>query len=394
MRRIDLDHASTTRPAPEVREAMLPYLDERCANASSLHRRGREARQAVEEARTSVASLVGAVPEEIVFTASASEANNLALKGIALASPVGRGRILAAATEHLSVLHPLRTLERRGFPVGLLPVDRHGLVDPDDLRRTLTDDTILVSVAHASAEIGSLQPLEAICRAAHARGVPVHCDAALTAGIVAMPEGEDRPDLLTLSSHLFYGPQGVGALRVREGCRLAPLVEGGPQELGLRAGTEPLAAIVGFGAAARLARRDKTPRAERAARLAARLRDQLLDRLEGWIPTGDPVRRVPGHLSLCLSGVEAEALLGALDDEGIEAASGSACTTEIGKPSHVLQAIGIDPVLARGALVLSFGYDNEDGDAETVAARLPEAVRRLRALSPLPATRPDSRPDP
>ena len=382
MRRIYLDHASTTPLAPEVFEAMLPWMGDRFGNASSPHARGAAVRAAVERARAEVAALVGSAPEEIVFTGSASEANNLALKGVARARREGADRILAAATEHISVLHPLRTLEREGFPVALLPVDRTGILDAEELARSLTGDTLLLSVAHASGEIGTLQPLEAICRAAHARGVMVHSDATLSAGAVSWPTGEDAPDLATLTPHLFYGPPGIGALRVRRGVRLGPLIEGGAQEGGLRAGTEAVAPIVGFGVAARLALAEREARAARASTLADRLRDLLPRRLDGVVPTGHPERRLPGHVSLCLRGVEAEAVLQALDEEGIEASSGSACTTEVRKPSHVLEALGIEPLLARGALTLSFGEMSREGDAECVAAALVGIVPRLRRLSP------------
>jgi cysteine desulfurase len=385
MRRIYLDHASTTPVAAEVLQAMLPYLGERFGNASSPHGRGAAAREAIEEARASVAALLGADPEEIVFTGSGSEANNLALKGLALARGARDGHLVASATEHISVLHPLRTLERSGFRVTLLPVDRHGVLDPDDLAKALTPDTLLASVAHASGEIGTVQPLPEICRVAHRRGVPVHCDAAMTAGILPWPGGQDQPDLVTVAPQAFYGPQGVGALRVRRGLRLAPLVEGGTQEGGLRAGTEPVASLVGFGTAARLAHAFMERRARKAAALAGGLRALLADRLKGGVPTGHPTRRIPGHLSLCVEGVEAEALLQALDAEGVEAASGSACTTEARKPSHVLEAIGVDPVLARGALTLAFGELSRDDDVEAVGAILPRVVGRLRELSPLAA---------
>jgi cysteine desulfurase len=377
------DHASTTPVAAEVLEAMLPYLGERFGNASSLHARGQRAREAVERARGSVALLLKVPSDEVLFTSSASESNNLALKGIARAAGKGRGSILATATEHISVLHPLRTLGRQGFRVRLLPVDRHGLLDPDDLRRALHDETLIVSVAHASAEIGTLQPLSDLCRVAHARGVPLHCDATLTAGALPWPRAPDAPDLVTVAAHLLYGPQGIAALRVRAGIRLAPLIEGGTQEGGMRAGTEPIAAVAGFGAAARLALSEMDGRNARATALAARLRSALGGRLDGLEPTGHPERRIPGHVSLCVRGADAEAMLRGLDSEGIEAASGSACTTAVRKPSHVLEAIGLDPITARGALTFSFGETNRESDPDRVAAALVRVVARLRALSPL-----------
>jgi len=381
--RIYVDHASTTPVAPEVLEAMLPHLGARFGNPSSMHAGGLAAREAVELARRSVGALLGVPADEIVFTSSASESNNLALKGVALSGGTKRRSILAAATEHISILHPLRTLERQGFRVRLLPVDPQGLLDPDDLRRALADDTLLVSVAHASAEIGTVQPLAELCRVAHARGVPVHCDATLTAGLLPCPAGPDRPDLVTMTAHLLYGPQGVAALRVRPDLRLAPLIEGGAQEGGLRAGAEPVAAVAGFGAAARLALSERERRATRFEALAGRLRRGVASTLDGLVLTGHPERRSPGHVSLCVRGVDAEAMLRDLDREGVEAASGSACTTAVRKPSHVLEAIGLDPVTARGALTFCFGETNRDSDPDRVSEVLVRVVERLRALSPL-----------
>src|SRR3989442_3891615 len=381
--RIYLDHVSTTPVAPEVLEAMLPYLGGRFGNPSSLHGRGLAAREAVEQTRACGAGLVRAAPDEVLFTASATESNNLALKGVALASGKGRGHLVAAATEHISILHPLRSLERQGFSVTLAPVDAHGVLDPDDLKTALRDDTILVSVSHASGEIGTVQAIEDLARVAHARGVPLHTDATLTAGALPWPSGRDVPDLVTLTAHLCYGPQGIAALRVVRGLRLAPLIEGGTQEGGLRAGTEPLAAVVGFGAEARLAEREMKRRAARAGALSLRLRRGLLDRMADLVFTGHPERRLPGHLSLCVRGVDAEAMLRELDAEGIEAASGSACTTAVRKPSHVLEAIGLDPLTARGALTFSFGETNVDDDPEIAAKLLPRVVSRLREISPL-----------
>jgi cysteine desulfurase len=380
--RIYLDHVTTTPVAPEVLEAMLPFFGARFGVASSLHARGPESRQAIDAARASVAGLLSAPADEILFTSSATESNNLALKGIAAAR--GGGHLIAIQTDRIATLHPLRTLERQGFRVTLLPVDRRGLVDPDELARALRDDTILVSVGHASGEIGTIQPLAELCRVARSRGVPIHCDASLTAGTPAWPGTTEAPDLVTLSSHLLYGPQGIAALRVRRGVRLLPLIEGGTQEGGLRAGTEPVAAVVGFGAAARLASQRMSRREARDREMAGRLRRALGERLDGLVWTGHADRRLPGHVSFCVPGAEAEAVLLALDAEGIEAASGSACTTGAGKPSHVLQAIGLDPVTSRGGITLSVGEMSRDGDPEVAAAALGKVVSRLRSLSPLP----------
>lgn len=382
-RRIYLDHASTTPLAPEVREAMLPYLGKRYGNPSSPNAPGRAARCVVDEARERVAALLGARAEEILFTGSASEANNLAVKGIAAASRRGDGPLVAASTEHASILHPLRTLSRQGKRVTLLPVDAAGLLLLERLQEAIEDDPLLISVAHASPEIGTLQPLGEICARAHARGIVVHSDATVTAGLLPWPPATPSPDLVTVTPHLFYGPGGIGALRVRQGIRLAPLIEGGQQEGGMRAGTESLAAIAGFGAAAAMAIRQRQHRASRATRMAGRLLERLRPLPPGVILTGHPTGRVPGLLTLCCRGIEAEALLRALEEEGIDAASGSACTTAVGKPSHVLEAVGVDPVAARGALSLAFGEANVEPDADRVADVLPRLIARLRDLSPL-----------
>jgi cysteine desulfurase len=381
MRRINVDHLATTPLDHRARAAMLSHLGSRQANASSLHGRGIAARAAVEAARGAVAGLLGCPGEEILFVGSATEANNLAIKGIALAHPAG-GRLVAAATEHLSILHPLRTLAKRGHDVVLIPVDRHGRIDPDDLDRALAPGAILVSIAQASPEIGTVQPTRAIARIARARGVPLHVDATASCGHLGL--AADEADLVTIAPHLFYGPQGTAALRVRSGISLRPIIEGGTQEGGIRPGTEAVAALAGFGEAARRLRAERPRRAARAARLAARFRSSLVRRLEGLIFTGHPRHRIPGHVSLCVRGIEAEAAIVALDTAGIEAASGSPCTTGARRPSHVLEAIGVDPILARGALTFTFGEDNREEDAEAVARGLAAVVERLRRLAPGP----------
>jgi len=380
--RLYADHATTTPLDARVRAAMLPFLGEEYGSPLALHARGRRLQEVVDAARSDVAALLGADPDEILFAGSATEANNLALKGTLLAEPPG-ALVLAAATEHISVLHPLRTMARAGMELRLLPVDSRGLLDPDLLRRELRRGAALVSVAHASAEIGTLQPIADLAGIARAAGVPLHCDATASAGLVAPGEAGHLPDLVTISPHLFGGPQGIAALRVARGHRLRPLVEGGTQEGGLSAGTRSMAGIAGFAAAAALTLSERAGRAAPAAALVAVLRRLVLDGIAGAVPTGHDARRLPGHLSLCLDGVEAEAALRELDDAGIEASSGSPCTTGAGKPSHVLEAIGIPPRLARGALTFMFGAGNGPGDPERIAAALAAAAMRLRALSPL-----------
>jgi cysteine desulfurase len=375
------DHAATTPLDPRVLAAMLPFLGDEYGVPQALHARGRRLGEVVESARSDVAALVGAEPDEILFTGSATEANNLALKGTLLAEPLG-ARVLAAATEHLSVLHPLRTMERAGAHLELLPVDGHGLVDPEVLGAALVPRAAVVSVAHASAEIGTLQDMESLAATARDAGVPLHCDATASAGLVA-PGGPGRlPELVTIAPHLFGGPQGIAALRVARGHRLRPLIEGGTQEGGLRPGTQSTAAIAGFAAAARIALAERAARSAQAASLADELASRILAAVPGVRPTGHPTRRLAGHLSLCVDGVEAEALLRDLDAAGIEASSGSACATGAGKPSHVLEAIGIPPRLARGALTFMFGSGSRAEDPERIATALSAAAARLRALGP------------
>ena len=386
MKSIYLDNVATTRIDPRVLSAMRPYLEERYANPSSPHVAGRRAREAVEEARAEVAALLGCTEEEIVFTSSATEANNLALKGICRARGRRGDRILVSAVEHPSVLHPARTLAGEGIDVTEVPVDSTGRVHPEILRSHLQRGASLVSVMHANPEVGTLQEVAELARMAREAGSLFHTDATLTAGLFRGLWREVSPDLLTLAPHLFHGPKGIGALVVRRGTRLRPQEEGGVQEGGLRAGTEPVDRIVGFGAAARLAREEAPGRTTRLRRLETQLRTRLEGCLEDWVPTGDPLNRLPGHLSLCLRYVEGEAVLGLLDDRGILAGSGSACTREVMKESHVLRAMGIDPVLARGSLHFSFGAFSSEADPAEVARVLPEIVELLRRISPLTPT--------
>jgi len=379
---LSIDRVTATPLHPAALEAMRPWLAGKAAIPGLPGARGRAATAALEAARTSVARLFGAPPGEIVFTSSATEAHNLALKGLAAAAP-RPGRLIAAATEPHSVLHPLRTLERLGHRMQILPVDADGRVDPVALRAALEEGgAIGVSIAHASPEIGTLQPIDELARVAREAGVPFHCDASLTLGRVPFPAPPASPDLVTVTAHLMGGPPGAAALRIRSGLRLFPLVEGGVQEHGLRAGTEALALLAGFGAAADTTRAAAAASAAAPRNAAAAFRRRLAEVLPDARPTGHPEHRVPGHVSLCVQGVEAEALLEGLDEEGIEAGSGSACTTEAGKPSHVLLAIGIDPLLARGAIQAAFGPEHTPADGVRAAEILARVTRRLRSLSP------------
>ena len=380
---IYLDNATTTRPDPRILPVMLGWLSEDFGSPSSPHSQGRRALQCLERAREEVASLVGCQSEEIFFTSSATEANNLAVKGVFRALGRRSPRVILSSVEHVSVLHAAATLADEGANIVKVGVGPQGRVDLNHLSEALHGGAALVSVLHGNGEVGTLQPVREIALLARERGAVVHSDATLTAGLHPNLWREIEVDLMTLSPHLFHGPKGIGALVVRGGTRLKPQIEGGVQEGGLRAGTPSVALAAGFGEAARLAREASPGRRHHLESLGALLRKRLEEELEDWVLTGDPIHRAPGHMSLCLPYVEGEAVLGLLDDAGIAAGSGSACTLGAGKVSHVLTAMGLDPVLARGSLEFSFGAFNTAEDVEEVALTLPGIVARLRQLSPL-----------
>jgi len=387
---IYFDHAATTPPRPEVTEAMLPYYREHWGNPSSLHRSGREAAEAMERAREQVAALLGALPEEIVFTGSGTEADNQALVGISIAREKKGDHIITSAIEHHAVLHTAQFLEQRGLRVTYLPVDATGLVDPDEVRRAITDRTILVSVMHANNEIGTLEPIAEIGAICREREVVFHTDAVQTAGHVPINVREMNVDLLSLSAHKLYGPKGVGALFVRKGVRIAPLLHGGGHERGRRSSTENVPGIVGLGEAARLAAQEMERQTDHDCDLRDRLIEGVLESVPDTILTGHPTRRLPNNASFCIRYVEGESMLLSLDGEGIAVSSGSACTSGSLEASHVLLAIGLPHDVAHGSLRLSVGRMN---DREQVARFLdvfPPIVARLRAMSPISAGRPAS----
>ena len=381
--KIYLDHASTTPMRAEVLEAMLPFLREEYGNPSSLHTYGRRPHEALEQARAAVAALIGAKPEEIFFTSGATEANNWALKGTALGARKAPAHIITTQIEHYSVLHPAKTLQRQGARVTFLPVDQHGLVDPAKVEAAIGDDTALVSLTHASNEIGTIEPIAEIAKIAHAHKVPVHVDATQTAGNIPVDVVALGVDMLTLAAHQFYGPKGAGALYLRRGTRVLPFLEGGLQESGRRAGTENVAGIVGLGRAAELAASEVTVRAARLTVMRDRLREGIAQRVPDIVFTGHPTQRLPGHVSFCVRYVEGESVLLLLDARGVCAASGSSCTSRALKSSHVLEAIGIDSGLANGSVVMSLGAGNSERDVDHVLEVLPPIVERLRAMSPL-----------
>ena len=383
MKRTYLDHAATTPTHPEVVQAMLPYFADSFGNPSSIYSYGQEARGAVEEARVRVAELIGAQSEEIVFTSGGTEADNLALKGVAYAHEHRGNHVITTSIEHHAVLEAARFLERRGFVVTYLPVDQYGLVDPQDVRKAITAKTILISVIHASNEVGTIEPVAEIGSIAREAGISFHSDAVQTAGHIPVNVDELNVDLLSMSAHKLYGPKGVGALYVRKGTRLVPIIQGGEQEKGRRAGTENSPGIVGLGKAAEIARGELATEAERLRRLRDRLIAGLLDTMDNVTLNGHPTGRLPNNVSVSIGFVEGEAVLLNLDLEGICASTGSACSSSSSEPSHVLSALGCPPEQARGSLRFSLGRGNGEEDVDRVLKVLPPIVARLRAMSPL-----------
>ncbi len=382
MREIYADHAATTPPAPEVVEAMRPYLGEAFGNASSIHRRGERAREAIDGVRDRVADLVGAAPEEIVFTASGSEANNLALKGVLAGATPGRRRLVVSAIEHPSVLETARHLESRGVPLTIVPVGPDGVADPARLEAALGPDVALVSVMLANNETGVVQPVAEIAALAHAVGARMHADAVQAVGKIAVDVKALGVDLLSLAGHKFYGPPGAAALYVRRRTRLVPLVHGGHQERSRRAGTEDLAALVGLGAAAERASSRVAAEGPRVGRLCERLLAGILERVPGARLNGE--RRVPGILNLRFPGVDGEAVLHELDLAGITVSTGSACSAASPGPSHVLLAMGLSPEEAHASVRFSLGESNDPPDIERILQVLPPILERLRALAGVP----------
>ena len=383
MRRIYLDHAATTPTRPEVVKAMLPYFTDAFGNPSSIYSYGQEARGAVEEARTKVAELIGARSEEIIFTSGGTEADNYALKGAAYANERKGNHIITTSIEHHAVLEVCKFLERRGLKITRLPVDKYGLVDPDDVKRAITDKTILISVMHANNQVGTIEPVEEIGKIAREAGVYFHTDAVQTLGHIPVNVDKLKVDLLAISAHKFYGPKGVGALYVRKGTRLVSLMHGGEQEKRRRAGTENAPAIVGLGKAVELDGQEMGKEAERLAYLRDKLIKGLVEKIDHIRLNGHPTRRLPNNVNVSVDFVEGESMLLNLDLEGVCASTGSACSSASLEPSHVLLALGLSPEQAHGSLRFTLGRENTEADVERVLEVLPGIVARLRAMSPL-----------
>src|SRR5258707_1513552 len=376
---ICLDHAATTALDARVLEAMLPYFTTEYGNASSIYTLGRHAMQAVDSAREEVADILGCRPTEVTFTGNGSESDNLAIKGVAFTSQKKGNHIITSPIDRHAVLHTCQYLERFGFKTSYMPVDSFGRVDPDDVGRAITDQTVLVSIMYANNEVGTIEPIAEIGRICRARKIPFHVDAVQAGGSLPIDVTELNADLLSLSAHKFYGPKGVGILYARQGMRMLPQLQGGSQERGKRAGTENVAGIVGAATALRLAYEDLPQTLPRTITLRDRLITGLLN-IPGSQLTGHPTERLPNNASFCFEGVEGESILLNLDLLGIAASTGSACTSGSVDPSHVLLAMGLPIELAHGSLRLTLGKNNTDEDVDTILSVVPGIVAKLRGL--------------
>jgi len=383
-KRIYMDHTAGRPVDPRVMEAMLPYMQSLCGNPSSVHSFGQEARQALEEARTKVAESINAESKESIFlTSGATESNNMAIKGVAFRNKDRGKHIITSNIEHMSVLNPCKFLMTKGFKVTFLPVDQYGFVDLTSLEEELTNETILVSIMYANGEIGTIQPIKEISQMVHRNNAYLHVDAAAANGQVPIDVNDEGIDLLTISSNDMYGPKGVGALYIKKGIRLEPLIHGGGQERGLRSGTENLPGIVGFGKVAEIAKEEMPTESERLKKL----RDKLIKGLLGPIPhsflNGHPTKRLPNNAAVRYSFIEGESILLDLDMKGVAASSGSACTAKTLEPSHVLRTIGLKHEEAHGSLLFTLGRRNTEEEVDYVIRIMPDIVKRLREMSPL-----------
>ena len=378
-----LDHASATPVRKEVLAAIVPYFSEQFANPSNVYDIGSQVKQDVEAARANVAGLIGATPEEIIFTSSGAEANNLAVKGVAFAKQKKGNHIVVSSIEHHSVLNSARFLERLDFETTFLPVDEYGFVEPARLARAIRPETILVSIIHASTEIGTIEPISELAGICKERGVSFHTDAVASVGSTRIDVNELNIDLMSLSGASVGAPKGIGALYFNKKVRLMPLIHGGIQENGRRAGTENVAGIVGFGKAAEIAAEELPHKTEQVRKLRDRLIGGIIERVPKVIQTGHPDKRLPDHASFCFEAIEGEALIFMLAQAGIHANTGSACASKALKTSPVLGAIGIRADLAQGSAVFTIDGSNTMEEVEYVLEKLPAVVARLRSFSPI-----------
>jgi cysteine desulfurase len=381
MKEIYMDHVATNPLHPDVLDAMLPYMKEHFGNPLSIYELGIKAREAIENARQQTASLINAKPSEIIFTSSGAEGNNFALKGIAFANQNKGKHIIVSRVEHHSVLNSARFLEKEGFAVTYLPVDKYGLVDPGVVEKAITKETVLVSIIHASPEVGTIEPIAEIAEIVKQKGIIFHTDAVASCGNIPVDVRSLNVDLISLAAHQFYGPKGAAALYLRSGTRIVPLIYGGIQEHGRRAGTENVPAIVGMGKAAEIAKRDLQKRMDHVKSLRDILLKNALS-VEKVYLTGHPEQRMPGHASFVVEYIEGEALLLLLAGKGIMTASGSACSSKALKSSPVLLSIGVPVHLAQGSVVFTLGEETSEDDIEYCNKVFPQVIEQLRKISP------------
>jgi len=384
MRKVYMDHTAGMPVDPRVLEAMTLYFEKFYGNPSSLHSFSQEARKGLENAREKVANLVNAEKrEEILFTSCATESNNWAIRGIAARNEKLGKHVITTSIEHMSVMNVCKHLMKKGFKVSFLPVDEYGVVDLEALKKELTDETILVSVMYANGEIGTIEPIKEVSEIVHSKNAYLHVDATAAMGQLEIDVQKEGIDSLTLSSNDMYGPKGVGALYVKRGTRLEPLIFGGGQEYGLRSGTENLPGIVGMGKAAELTKAEMEMESKRLSRLRDKFIKGLLEKISYSFLNGHPTRRLPNNVAVRFSFIEGESMLLNLNMAGVAASSGSACTAKTLEPSHVLRAIGLKHEEAHGSLLFTLGKQNSEEDVDYVVSLLPDIVKRLRAMSPL-----------
>lgn len=380
---IYMDHSSSTPTNQKVIEAMAPYFNKYYGNPLSLYALAQESAKAREAAREKVAKLLNAKVGEIIFTSGGTEANNFAIKGVAFANENKGNHIITSKIEHHSVLNTCKWLEKRGFNVSYIGVDKYGIVDLDELENSITDKTILITIMHANNEVGTIEPLSEIARVAKDNNIYLHTDAVQTVGKVKVEVNELGVALLTLSGHKFYGPKGVGALFIKKGTKIDPLLHGGHHEQNKRAGTENVPGIVGLGVACEIAMEEMGGENKRLRDLRDSLEEGLTERIEDVIVNGHPEKRLSGVLNICIKHIEGESMLLHLDNNSIAASSGSACTSGSLEPSHVLTSMGIPPEVAHGSLRFSLGHSNTIHDINKVIEVLPQIVKKLREMSPL-----------
>lgn len=383
MRKVYFDHSATTPVDPAVIEAMLPFLNEKFGNPSSIHSFGREAKVALEEAREMIADFCHARAADIYFTSGGTESDNMAIKGVAYEYKNKGRHIITSKIEHHAVLHTCEFLEKEGFEVSYVAPDQYGMIHPEAVKELTRNDTILISIMHANNEVGTINPIEQIGAIAHERGILFHTDAVQTFGKIPIDLSKLPVDLMSMSGHKIYGPKGIGVLYVRKGVKLVPLSHGGGHERNRRPGTENMPGIVGLAKAVELRKARMQSDNEYVARLRDRFHELITTSIPRVILNGHPEKRLAGHLNLSFQGIEGEALLLSLDLKGVAASSGSACTSGSIDPSHVLTAMGIKPEVSRSSIRFTLGRDNTEEDVDYAASILPEIVQRLRSMSAL-----------